>query len=91
MGEFFRGGGFAFKTFVNFADGIEVVVWVEQFSAFDTEGSGDDEGFVVYAFVEVEEGVEFFGGQEVPENDFASGALEVGLAARSFWRRELRR
>lgn len=77
-GKFFGGGGFAFEAFVDFADGIEVVVGVEQFAAFDAEGSGDDKGFVVHAVVEVEEGFEFVGGQEVPEDDFAAGVFEVG-------------
>ena len=77
--EFFGSGGFAFEAFVDFADGIEVVVGAKQFAAFDAEGSGDDEGFVVHAVVEVEEGVEFVGRQEVPKDDFAAGMFEVGL------------
>ena len=78
-GEFFRGGGLSFKAFVDFLDRVEVVVGAKQFAAFNAEGFGDDKGFVVHAVVEVEEGVEFVGRQEVPKDDFAAGSLEMGL------------
>ena len=79
QGEFFRGGGLSFEAFVDFLDRVEVVVRAKQFAAFNAEGFGDDEGFVVHAIVEVEESVEFIGRQEVPKDDFAAGALEMGL------------
>ena len=80
-GEFFRGGRLAFELFVDFANGIEVVVGAKQFAALNAKSLGDDKGFVVHPIVEMKEGFQFFGRQEVPKDDFAAG---LGLAALFF-------